>query len=106
MILNALVERARRTPDLAAVSYDGQVFSYAWLAGQILEARRGAAPLARHAGRVAAIHLDLLDNWIVSLALRSLGLTTLAVPVLDFLPSFRALDFACLLTSAEHAPVL
>lgn len=105
MILDTLLEGARATPDRPAVRYDGAPFTFAAIAKLVLAARQSLLPLARHAGRIAILDLELLDNWIASLALRSLGVTTLAVPSLETIAGLGSLDIACVLTTATSAAV-
>ncbi|HLI67274.1 MAG TPA: AMP-binding protein [Caulobacteraceae bacterium] len=69
---------ARRVPDKAAIVSDGRVFSYRGLAHRIAQAR---AHFSRQGlggpGTAVVAVADLASFWILSLALRSLGLTTI-----------------------------
>src|SRR5262245_28294492 len=80
MIAESIFDWARRTPDKTAVIYNERPWSYRAFAEHIAIARgyflkRGYAG-AGYAG--LATH-DRMDFWILSLALRSLGLTTVAI---------------------------
>ena len=80
MITQLIFDWAKQTPDRTAVIYNGRPCSYRSFAQVIAEAcgyfaRRNCVGPGY---AVLAIHC-LIDCWIVSLALRSLGLTTVAV---------------------------
>jgi acyl-coenzyme A synthetase/AMP-(fatty) acid ligase len=79
MITGAIFDWAKRTPEKIALTYNGQAWSYRAFA-QAIAICRGHFRRQGIAGEgVAVIALNnLRDFWVVSLALRSLGLTTLA----------------------------
>ncbi len=91
MITQLIFDWAKRTPDRTAVIYNGQPLSYRWFA-QAIAAARGYFVRRGYAGpgyAVLAVY-NRLDFWILSLALRSLGLTTVVVP-----SARRCVSLAC-----------
>ncbi len=100
MIVELVFNWAKRSPDRTAVIYNGQALSYRSFVRLIAQAR---AYFIRHdcAGSgyaVVAVH-NLMDFWILSLALRSLGLTTLAVPSAEVVNELSLPDVQCVVTS-------
>jgi acyl-coenzyme A synthetase/AMP-(fatty) acid ligase len=76
-VADRIFAHARATPDRPAVVYNGRAFSYRVFAALIGLARRWLAGQAIDRDRVAVVCVaNLLDAWIVGLALRSLGVTT------------------------------
>jgi len=80
MITQLIFDWAKQTPDKTAVIYNGQALTYRSFARGIALARgyfsrRGCVGPGY---AVLAVH-NLMNFWILSLALRSLGLTTVAV---------------------------
>ncbi len=105
MIAERIFDWAQRTPEKTAVIYNERPWSYRAFAEQIATAR--AYFLRRGVtgpGYALLVIHNLLDFWIFSLALRSLGLTTVAVAggagnVAELeLPGIR-----CVITSAGEA---
>ena len=97
MIVQLIFDRANQTPDRTAMIYNGRPLSYGLFAQRIAIAR---GYFARHGyvgpGHVVLAVRNLMDVWILSLALRSLGLTTAAMrtaagldKVLAALPNVR-----------------
>jgi acyl-coenzyme A synthetase/AMP-(fatty) acid ligase len=81
MITANIFDWAERTPDKAAIVYDGTPLSYGAFAAAIAVARGYFARRDCAGPGVAALAIsNLVDFWVLSLALRSLGLTTIAVP--------------------------
>ena len=81
MIPQIIFDWAKRTPDRTAVIYNGRPWSYRSFA-QAIAVARGYFARRGYVGpgyAVLAVY-NLMDFWILSLALRSLGLTTVAVP--------------------------
>jgi acyl-CoA synthetase (AMP-forming)/AMP-acid ligase II len=104
-IVERILAHARSAPDKIAVVYNGEAFSYVWLARRISARRREFERQGFEPGGVAVLHLRCnLDAWIVSLALRSLGLTTLALRSLEDLAVIGPLGVACLVTTADLGP--
>src|SRR5262245_49270445 len=80
MLTGRIFDWAARTPDRTAVIYNGQAVSYRILTALIAKARgHFAAHGLVGAGYAVLATRSLLDFWILSLALRSLGLTTLGI---------------------------
>ena len=80
MITQVIFDWAKQTPDRTAVIFNGHPLSYRWFAHAIATAR-GYFVRRDYIGpgyAVLAVY-NLLDFWVLSLALRSLGLTTVAV---------------------------
>jgi acyl-coenzyme A synthetase/AMP-(fatty) acid ligase len=80
MITGMIFDWARRTPDKTAVVFDGQPLSYRAFADRIAVARGYFTRQGCVGEGVAVVAVvNLLDFWTLSVALRSLGLTTFAV---------------------------
>ena len=80
MITQMIFDWAKQTPDRIAIIYDGRPWSYRSFA-QFIALARGYFVRRGFSGpgyAVLAVY-NLMDFWILSLALRSLGLTTVAV---------------------------
>jgi acyl-coenzyme A synthetase/AMP-(fatty) acid ligase len=80
MITQLIFDWAKQTPEKPAIIYNGQIYSYRAFAQLIATARAffaRAGYVGRGYGVLAVGHA--MSFWIISLALRSLGLTTLAV---------------------------
>jgi acyl-coenzyme A synthetase/AMP-(fatty) acid ligase len=81
MITQLIFGWAKQTPDKAAIIYDKQPWSYLALAQLITTARDYFARSEYVVPGYAVLAVrHFLSFWVLSLALRSLGLTTLAVP--------------------------
>jgi acyl-coenzyme A synthetase/AMP-(fatty) acid ligase len=80
MITQLIFDWAKRTPDRTALIYNGRPFSYRWFA-QAIAVARGYFTRRGYVGSGYAVLavFSLMDFWILSLALRSLGLTTVVV---------------------------
>ena len=90
MTIRSIFDWARTTPDKAALEHNGEVLSYRDFAAAIAAARgyfhrRGI----EGEGVAVMVVAHLRDYWVFSLALRSLGLTTIAVQWPDDLPGVR-----------------
>ena len=99
MIAGLIADWAKRTPEKTAVIHNGRSWSYSSFAERIALARayflrRGYAG-SGHA--VLAVY-NLMDFWILSLALRSLGLTTVAVGSAAMLDTLELPDIRCVIT--------
>jgi acyl-coenzyme A synthetase/AMP-(fatty) acid ligase len=104
MIAERIFDWAQRTPEKTAVIYNGRPWSYRTFAGQIAIARRYflRRDCTGSGYAVLVIH-NLMDFWILSLALRSLGLTTLAVGDAKMLASLELPDIRCVITPPGEA---
>src|SRR5690242_18083665 len=104
MITEAIFDWARKTPEKTAVIYNGRAWSYRSFAEHIALARtyflkRGyAGP-----GYAVLAVRNRMDFWIISLALRSLGLTTVAVGDASMLADLSLSDIRCVITSEGEA---
>jgi acyl-coenzyme A synthetase/AMP-(fatty) acid ligase len=79
-VIDRIFAQARATPDKTAMVHDGQALSYAAFVACIVAVRRYAHAAGVARDRVAVLCIrDLAQAWIVGLALRSLGVTTLSV---------------------------
>jgi acyl-CoA synthetase (AMP-forming)/AMP-acid ligase II len=80
MLATTIYRHAKTYPDRLALVFNDQPFTYAEFARRIESVRRFLAPRALRAGRVAVVLIDnLLDAWTATLALRTLGLTTIQI---------------------------
>src|SRR6185312_14074510 len=78
VIADAIDGWAKVHPDKPAIDYDGEVWSYRELARAIVLARGELHAMGVAGEGVAAVAIqDTRDLWVVSLALRSLGVTTI-----------------------------
>lgn len=81
MIAEAIFSHAQRWPEKPAIIFSGEPISYRKITSLIAMARRFFARRGYVGEGYALIaSSNLLDFWICSLALRSLGLTTLQIP--------------------------
>lgn len=82
----AIHEHALATPDKPAMIYGGTAVAYEALDRAIAAARgHFVARRMSGAGYVAIVDRNLLNGWVLGLALRDVGLTTIAVPSLEAL---------------------
>lgn len=79
MLINRIYEYAQQTPDKTALVYNGQPVSYARFAGSIEKWRRKFIEQQVRADTVAVLCIGCLaDAWVLGIALRSLGVTTIS----------------------------
>jgi acyl-coenzyme A synthetase/AMP-(fatty) acid ligase len=80
MVTQMIFDWAKQAPERTAVIYNGRRLSYRWFA-QIIALARGYFARRDYVGSGYAVLAvrNLMNFWILSLALRSLGLTTVAV---------------------------
>jgi non-ribosomal peptide synthetase component E (peptide arylation enzyme)/glycosyltransferase involved in cell wall biosynthesis len=80
-IIEAIYRHAAETPDKAAIAFENRVISYCFFAGAIDTLRRHLAAEGMAGDGIAVLpHRAPFDDWVLSLALRSLGVTTLVIP--------------------------
>ena len=99
MITQLIFEWAEQTPDRTAVIYNGAPLSYRSFA-QAIAVARGYFVRRGYVGAgyaVLAVH-NLRDFWILSLALRSLGLTTVAVQSAEAVGKLGLPNVRCVIT--------
>jgi acyl-coenzyme A synthetase/AMP-(fatty) acid ligase len=104
MITEAILDWARKTPEKTAVIYNEQRWSYRTFAEHIARAR-GYFLKRGYAGpgyAVLAIR-NRMDFWVLSLALRSLGLTTVAVGSPAVLADLDLPDIRCVIAGEGEA---
>lgn len=81
MLLDKIGEHARREPGKAALVQDGVTWTYAQLLNAVLDARAHLAAQGLNPGSVAVLAIrPLAQAWVWGMALRSLGITTIAIP--------------------------
>jgi acyl-coenzyme A synthetase/AMP-(fatty) acid ligase len=105
MLTQLIFDWAQRTPDRTAMIYNGQSLSYRAFAHHIAVAR-GYFARRGYVGEgcaVLAIY-SLLDFWVLSLALRSLGLTTVAVQSAEAVGKLGLPNLRCVITSSAEKP--
>lgn len=103
MIVEAICAWAERTPDKTALTYHGQDYSYQTFADLILLARGFLA--RRHLkgpGMAIVATRQLLDAWVLTFALRSLGLTTVPVSSAEAIKTLDLPDLKVVLTSPRE----
>ena len=102
MITNLIFDWAKRTPDRTAVIYNGHPWSYRSFAQIISVARSYFARRGYIGSGYAVLAIQNLVNfWILSLALRSLGLTTIGVPSATAVRKLSLPDVRCVITSTN-----
>lgn len=98
MLLDKLYEFAVATPDKPAIVYNNRPVSYADFWRLVQGCRESLKPHAPGHG-LALVSIDnLLEGWIVELALRSLGLDTAAVPEPQHAALFADMPVTCVVT--------
>jgi acyl-CoA synthetase (AMP-forming)/AMP-acid ligase II len=106
MLVRRIYEWAQTTPAKTALVYCGIPFSYRAFALRIEHARQTLGRQPLRPGSIAAIRLDSrLDAWIFALALRSLGMVTVAVRSLDQVDALGLEDLGCVIAAAGEEPV-
>lgn len=103
MIADLIFDWAERTPEKTALIYNGRPLSYRAFADAIATARGYFArrDCVGPGYAVLALH-NLMDFWVLSLALRSLGLTTMAVRSAEAIEELGLPDVRCVVaTPAE-----
>ena len=104
MVLENLFAHARATPDKIALYYGPHSVSYRDFAFWIACARRFLDRQDLRPGSMAVLAIEsLVDSWVLGLALRSMGLTTVSVKALDVLDDMAAEDVGCVVTSIAEA---
>ncbi len=99
MLLERIVEHARLHPGRTAIDQDGVAIDYATFARAIAAARRLFEASALPANGLAVVRAGRLANsWCAVIALRSLGIDTIAVPSLATIADLRLTDVVCAVT--------
>jgi len=99
-IVETIFKTGRETPDKLAMIWGEQRLSYGAFAALIDAARRYLGALQPPVRGVAVLcAASVLDVWVLGLALRSLGVTTLAVRSLRDIPALALPDIGCVVIS-------
>jgi acyl-coenzyme A synthetase/AMP-(fatty) acid ligase len=99
-VVETIFRTAREAPGKLAMIFGEQRVSYGDFAGMIGAARRYLGALAPPFRGVAVLCLaSLFDVWVLGLALRSLGVTTLAIRSLRDIPALALPDIGCMVVS-------
>ena len=105
--IDCIFAHAHAAPGRTAVIHDGQALSYAGFAARIAAARGFAQASGVDPARVAVLFInDILQAWIVGLALRSLGVTTVNGRDLGDLETLALPAVIVVRTSNEDPPGL
>jgi acyl-CoA synthetase (AMP-forming)/AMP-acid ligase II len=101
MIPQLIFDRAKKAADSTAVIHNGRPWSYGSFAQLIALARGYFTRRACVGPGYAAIAVrNQFDFWVLSLALRSLGLTTIAVPDVPAVGKLGLPNVRCVITTA------
>ena len=104
MIVERIYEWAKRQPHKTAVIWNDVSLSYLAFSNCIRTAcdffQRENLPVGGTA--VVLVH-DLLDTWIIVMALRALGLNTVSVRSVEQAQSLRIRDIACIIATPAEA---
>jgi acyl-CoA synthetase (AMP-forming)/AMP-acid ligase II len=105
VIAAAIFDWAQRVPDKTAIVYDGEPWSYRSFADAIAAARGFFAARSCAGPGVAVLAISgLRDFWVHSLALRSLGMTTVLVGSVEAMGELRLPDIRCVVASGAEPP--
>ena len=103
MITQRIFHWACSTPDSVAVNYNGTPVSYRAFAQAIAQARGIFAAQGQTGFGYAVLAVrNLFDFWVCSLALRSLGLTTIAIASTEALAVLDLPDIRCVIMSPQE----
>jgi acyl-coenzyme A synthetase/AMP-(fatty) acid ligase len=104
MLVRRIYEWAHAAPGKTALVYCGIPFSYRDFALRIESARQGLGRQPMRAGGIAAVVAEnTFDQWILVLALRSMGMTTVALRSFDKIDAL-GLDVAALVLATAQSP--
>lgn len=108
MLPGKIYQQARETPDKPALFADGRAISYRTFAALIDRSRNYLAGRSIVGEGVAVLPTDAnATAWILALALRSLGLTTIVVPNANSISGLGLPEARCVVAvSREHPPGL
>lgn len=106
VVIDKIFEQARAAPEKIALYYGLRPVSYGAFAAWIAHVRDALKSQSLPAGSVAVLDTgSLLDAWVFGLALRSLGLTTIAVRSLEQLDKLAVRNIGCIVTTARDRPL-
>jgi acyl-coenzyme A synthetase/AMP-(fatty) acid ligase len=104
VVIRRIYTHARDTPDRTAVLYDKEHVSYRQFANLIDTSRRHLADQGLPGDGIAVLAVaSVLDSWILALALRSLGLTTIVLRVRDDIDRLGLRDIRCVVATDERS---
>ena len=104
-VVERISEFATRTPDAPAIIADLQAISYRAFDRRIAGLRRALMARGAHAGAIAVVWIDSIPlAWAADLALRSQGLTSLAIRSEAELSGLTSLGVVALISSADEGP--
>jgi acyl-coenzyme A synthetase/AMP-(fatty) acid ligase len=102
IVIEKIHQHALNTPGVTAVAFNGISVDYPTFYRSILAVRRTLATHNLRQGSVGVVWTtSLLDAWLVNLALRSLGLITIAVQSVDEAAQFDRLNVGCVVVSED-----
>ncbi|HUZ74764.1 MAG TPA: class I adenylate-forming enzyme family protein [Stellaceae bacterium] len=105
MAIDAIYRHARSAPDRPAVVYNNIPLSYRRFVKLIDASRRYLLAQDLGSEGVAVVMIaSILDAWILGLALRSLGLTTVVVRSPDQIAPLRLPNLRCVVTTEADRP--
>lgn len=100
MIIEKIFQHAHKSPKRISVYYGLRPISYGTFAFWISNAYEFLSLQGLRIGSVAVLDVDsLLDAWVIGIALRSLGVSTVAVRTLDRLDELRLPNIECIVTT-------
>src|SRR2546429_9447375 len=104
LVLERIYAEARMRPDRVAVVNNGEPLTYRALHRLIAAAREALAAHDPRAGSIGVVWIEsIFRGWLATLALQSLGLTTIAVRSAGEIADFGALDIGCIVTLESEA---
>jgi acyl-coenzyme A synthetase/AMP-(fatty) acid ligase len=107
IVIEKIREHALATPDKAALVFNNEAIDYPAFYRRIMAVREYLLGFGLKPGSVGVAWVaSIADGWVINLAMRSLGLVTLAAQSLDELGQFDRVDVSCLVLSAREAPPL
>lgn len=104
MIVEHVFKWAKATPDKTAMIYDGEPWTYGVFAQVIAIARGYFIDQGCFGDGIAVLAIEnLRDFWVSSLALRSLGLTTVAVDETETIEKLGLSDVRCVVSADSES---
>jgi non-ribosomal peptide synthetase component E (peptide arylation enzyme) len=106
MVVEKIFEQARRKPAKVAITYGMRNISYGELAFWISDTRQFLSQQGLPPEGAAVLNFSsLIDAWVYGFALRSLGLTTIAVRSIEKLDELGLPDIVCvIITKRDRLP--
>ncbi len=103
MLTQTIFDLAERTPEKIALIHNGRPWSYRSFAGLIGAARGHFARRGCTGGGIAVLAVsNLLDVWLLSLALRSLGVSVMPVARFNVAAALETGGVRCVVTSPDE----